>query len=183
MPDTPAIRVSNEEVKRAIEKAKEDLKPMEETEIQHMEGYDQGPESPRRKREQSENSKNKKQREEDSQQMSDITYSDGSVYVEGYTPSDDTLQAQRGTDKILEEIKKGEDAKTTQRQAEAARVEPEKTDGETMAATIDDMFNPEEEIAFAHPTSGALTDQDMKINETRRAEDDASDPNKLGGEP
>ena len=52
-----------------------------------------------------------------------------------------------------------------------------------MAATVDDMFNPEEEIAFAHPTSGALTDQDMKINEARRAEEDASDPNKLGGEP
>ena len=93
------------------------------------------------------------------------------------------MQAQRGTDKILEEIKKGEDTKNTQRQADTSRAEPEKTDGETMAATVDDMFNPEEEIAFAHPTSGALTDQDMKINEARRAEEDASDPNKLGGEP
>ena len=183
IPDPTARGVSKEEVQRAMEKAKELLKPMEETEIQHMEGYEQGPESPRRKREQSENSKNKKQREDDSQQMSDITYSDGSVFVEGFTPPDDTIQAQRGTDRLLREIKNGEDAKTTQRQADASRAEPEKADGETLTETIDDMVNPEVEIEFARPTPGAFTEQDMKENEERIEEEEAPDPNKLGKKP
>ena len=93
------------------------------------------------------------------------------------------MQAQRGTDKILREIKKGEDAKTTQRQADASRAEPEKMDGKAVAATVENMFNPEEEIAFAHPTPEALTEEDLEENEDRMAEEAAPDPTKLGGEP
>ena len=57
-----------------------------------MKRVDQRPETPRKKREQSENIKNKKRhREKDSQQMSDITYSDGSTFVKGHTPPEETI--------------------------------------------------------------------------------------------
>ena len=89
---------------------------MEESEISQMERNYQVSESPRWKREQSENRKNKKRiTEEDSQQMSDIKYSNSSTFVKGFTPPDDTIEAQRRTDIILEDVKKGEDTKKNQR--------------------------------------------------------------------
>ena len=119
----------------------------------------QASESPRRKREQSHNSKNKRrQTEETSQQLSDITFSDGSTHPP------ETGQAQESTDRLMLEIHNGELARTRQKQAEEAH-NSEEEDAIIGVDTIVDMFTPEEEIIFAIPTPGEMTDADLERNE------------------
>ena len=187
---TPSPKaVTRGDAERAIAKARENVQPMSDLDLEQMERQDQGPESPRRKREASENSKNKKRFTEDidSQQMSDITYSDGSTFVRCFNPPEATTQAQASTDRVLTDIVNGEAARTTQRQADLTQV-PSEEGAETVESLVEGLFSQEEEeIRFSPPTPGAMTELDLsrneeaKIQEEKEAEPDP--PHASGGAP
>ena len=125
--------------------------------------------------------------------MSDITFSDGSTFEKGFNPPPETLQAQAGTDRLNTEISNGEEARTRQRQVEAAQ-SSEEEDNPTGEELCMAMMNPaasEEEINFAIPTLGGMTQDDSEENEEKRKEEEEEvqpqqeeDPTqKLGGNP
>ena len=99
--------------------------------------------------------------------MSDITFSDGSTFEKGFTPPIETVQVQASTDRLMTEIRNGEEARTRQRQVEAAQSSDNEENpiiGEELCMDMINPLNPEEEIRFAIPTSGAMTKEDLERN-------------------
>ena len=117
--------------------------------------------------------------------MSDITYSDDSTFVKGFTPSEETIQAQMGTEILQRQIRDAKDAKTRQRQVDAAQRSPEEM--EDMEEIVERTVNQEEEIIFASSTPRVMTEIDLARNKRNNNPDNKEegiDPTgKLGNSP
>ena len=176
--------ISRADAELAKKTAQEKFTTMDEEEIVEMEEKSQSPESPRRKREQSANSENKKQHTEEDTQTRERTYSDGSTFVEGFHPPEETIQSQTRTEALQTQIREAEEAKTRQRQVDLSQTASEESDN--MAEMIESIANPEEGDIPISITPGAMMEIDLDRNEEKISAEtnEAGDPaRRLGPQP